>query len=105
MTTEHERNGALEAIDRIVNRGGEADEVLDETLTVLRRLYPYATIRFDDDHEEGTVRYPIDFEGTRVAELEVAGTAPGDTLFLERVATLISGYCHPRKVRSTFRGS
>jgi hypothetical protein len=104
MTTEYERNGALEAVDRIVNRGGDADEVLAETLAVLRTLYPRAAIRFDDGHEASAERYPIEFQGTKVAELEVASTGPDDGPFLERVATLISGYCHPRKVRSTFRG-
>jgi hypothetical protein len=71
--------------------------VLDETLAVLRRLYPYAAIRFVDGHEASAERYPIEFQGTKIADLEVAGTAPGDGPFLERVATLISGYCHPRK--------
>ncbi len=104
MTTADERNGALEAVDRIVNRGGDAEDVLRETLAVLDKLYPQAAIRFDDVHQEGTSRYPIEFEGTKLADLEVAGTAPSDGPFLERVATLISGYCQPRKMRSIFRG-
>jgi hypothetical protein len=105
VTTEHERNGVLEAVDRIVNRGGDADDVLHETLTVLRRLYPYAAIRFDDEHEASAERHPIEFQGTKVADLEVAGTAPGDTLFLRRVTTLISAYCSPpEKMRSIFSG-
>jgi hypothetical protein len=95
LTSAHERNGALEAVDRIVNRGGAADEVLGETLAVLRRLYPFAEIRFTDEleHEVGTERYPIVFQSTKVADLEVAGTAPDDSALLNRVATLISGYC------------
>ena len=104
MTTEHERSGALEAVDRIVNRGGDADDILREALAVLDKLYPHAAIRFDGEHQEGTVRYPIDFEGTKVAELQVAMTGTDDDVFLRRVATLLSAYCRPRKVRSTFRG-
>lgn len=106
MTTEHERNGALEAVDRIVNRGGAADDVLRETLAVLDKLYPYAAIRFDDGHEASAERYPVEFQGTKVAELEVAGAAPDDALFLRRAATLISAYCSPpEKMRSIFSGS
>jgi hypothetical protein len=105
VTTAHERNGALEAVDRIVNRGGEPEDVLREALAVLGRLYPHAAIRFDDMHWEGANRYPVEFEGTKVAELEVAGTGPEDTPFLRRVATLISAYCSPpEKVRSIFSG-
>lgn len=98
MTTEHERNGALEAVDRIVNRGGDADDVLREALAVLGRLYPYAAIHFADEHEDGTERYPIEFQGTKVAELEVGSTVPDDAMFLSRVATLLSAYCRPRKM-------
>jgi len=105
VTTEHERNGALEAVDRIVNRGGDADHVLHETLAILSTLYPSAAIHFTDDVESGTARYPIEFQGTKVADLEVAGTASDDGEFLSRVATLISAYCtRPEKMRSTFSG-
>jgi hypothetical protein len=95
LTSPHERNGALEAVDRIVNRGGEADEVLRETLAVLGQLYPSVAIRLPDEpeHEHGTERYPIEFDGTKVAELEVAATSPDDAAFLNRVATLISAHC------------
>jgi hypothetical protein len=94
LTSPHERNGALEAVERIVNRGGEADEVLRETLAVLGKLYPYAAIRGTaDDREHGSERFPIAFEARKVAELEVAATTPDDAVFLNRVATLISAYC------------
>ena len=93
MTTEHERNGALEAVDRIVNRGGEADDVLRDALAVLKKLYPHAAIRVNDEHEAGTKRYPIEFAGTKVAELEVAVTGTDDDDLLKRVATLLSAYC------------
>ena len=35
MTSSPEHNGALEAVDRILNRGGDADDVLREVVAVL----------------------------------------------------------------------
>ena len=40
MTTEHERSGALDAVDRIVNRG-EADEVLRAVVDVLHDRFDH----------------------------------------------------------------
>ena len=68
MTTAAERSGALEAVERIVNRGG--DDVVGETLAVLGRLYPSVSLR-----EDGM--------------LEAEGADDDDAL-LGRVATLIS---------------
>ena len=42
MTPEQQRAGALEAIERIVNRGGEDDEVLSAVRAVVDKLDPYA---------------------------------------------------------------
>ena len=102
MTTEHERTGALDAVDRIVNRSGDADDVLRQVVDVLSRLYPYVSIWFveDDGLVQGPLsgeaadaeRYPIAFQGTKVAELEVGGVADDDRQFLERVATLVSAH-------------
>lgn len=102
MTTEHQRTGALDAVDRIVNRGGEADDVLRHVLDVLARLYPYVSIWFVEENGlvqgplagEPTVgvRHPIAFQGTTVAELEVAGASEDDAAFIERVATLVSAH-------------
>jgi hypothetical protein len=104
VTTEQERRGALEAVDRILNRGGDADEVLRQVLAVLQRLYPYAAISFVERGElvagpsvgkavEGVEARPIIFNGLEVASLEVAATAAEDQAFLDRVALLISPYC------------
>ena len=38
MTPEQQRAGALEAIERIVNRGGDDDEVLDAVSAVVGTL-------------------------------------------------------------------
>ena len=102
MTTEHQRTGALDAVERIVNRGGEADDVLRQVVDVLARVYPYVSVWFV---EEGALaqgpraggaldgeRYPIAFQGTKVAELEVGGADHDDRQFLERVATLVSAH-------------
>ena len=99
-----EHRGTLEAIDRILNRGGDADDVLRAVLAVLARLFPFAAIDFvengalvpgpsagEDDRE--TDGFPVDFQSIRVAELRVAGSGAEDRAFLERVALLISPYC------------
>ena len=102
MTTEHERSGALDAVERIVNRGGDADDVLRQVVEVLSRLYPYVSLWFVE--EDGLVqgplvgdatdgaRYPIAFQGTKVGEVEVAGASDDDLAFIERVATLVSAH-------------
>jgi hypothetical protein len=102
LTTEHQRTGALDAVERIVNRGGDADDVLRQAVDVLSRLYPYVSIWFveDDGLVQGPLagdatdaeRYPVAFQGTTVAELEVGGAEDADRTFLERIATLISAH-------------
>jgi hypothetical protein len=100
--------GALEAVDRILNRGGEADHVLPEVVAVLRdragfdwagiafvegdrlQLGPSAGTRAGDAES-----VPVTYDGQRVAELQVG---PGVTdqagrAFLERVAVLVSAHC------------
>ena len=96
-------SGALEAIDRVLNRGGDADDVLRAVVEVVHGLYPYAAIAFVETGElvvgpeagEAPARieaFPISFQGSQVAELR-AGGAPIDRAFLERVATIIAAYC------------
>jgi hypothetical protein len=101
-----ELRGTLEAIDRILNRGGDADDVLRAVLEALARLCPYAAIAFV---EEGSLvlgpetgepgdefePFPISFRDTHVADLRIAPPAadPEERAFLERVALLISPYC------------
>jgi len=99
----HEQTGALEAIDRILNRGGEADEVLRRVVEVLGRLYDYVAIEFVEGGrtelgpELGSappdpLRVPVTYEGSRVGALVAAAPDEADRPFLERVATLISAH-------------
>jgi hypothetical protein len=95
-----DRGGALEAIDRVLNRGGDADDVLRAVLDALhRRGVSYAAIRFVEDGAlvdgpstgaETDVRTtPIVYQGELVGELDLAAD---DASFAERVATLISAH-------------
>jgi hypothetical protein len=97
----------LEAIDRLIERGGDADDVLREVVTALHDQagYPWAGIFFleggelvlgpqagtpDETHRTST---PVAWQGTPVAELAVDDAPEEDRMFLERVAVLVSGYC------------
>jgi hypothetical protein len=104
VTSEHERVGALEAVDRILNRGGDADEVLRDVVRVLSGLYAYVGVDFVEgdtlvegpsvgDRPDNPARLAISFQGTKVAELVVAEPDDDDQAFLERVALIISPYC------------
>jgi hypothetical protein len=95
--------GALEAIDRVLNRGGEADEVLGQVVAILteRGGCSYAAITFPDGdaHVSGradcdTVTTPVVFQDAHVADL--VAPAGVDGAFLTRVATLVSAYCDGR---------
>jgi putative methionine-R-sulfoxide reductase with GAF domain len=96
---------ALEAIDRILNRGGEPDEVLHAVVGTLveRGRCSWAGIYVADDrrlvpgpqageqHGEARVHVPILFGGRRVGELAADDCA--DRNLLERVALLVSPHC------------
>jgi hypothetical protein len=96
--------GALEALDRILNRGGDADDVLRSVVEVLVREpgLVWAGISFSGrdslvagpsagtPDESRRIRVPVAFRGETVGELAVDGDA--DPAFLERVATLVSAY-------------
>lgn len=95
---------ALEAIDGILNRGGDADDVLRAVVAALAREpgVDWAGILFLEGGElalgpeagspdEGRrVRVPVAYQGTQVGELAIDGTA--DAAFLERVAVVISAH-------------
>jgi hypothetical protein len=94
----------LETLERILTRGGEADDVLREVVRVLAERYDYAAIRFvEGDHlspgpssgtpDESATTWPITFQGMKVAELEISPARPEDQEFLERVATIVSPHC------------
>jgi hypothetical protein len=95
---------ALEALDRILNRGGDADDVLRSAVAVLQEEpeVSWAGIAFEEEgdlvvgpgagtpDETRRTRVPIVFEGSRVGELWVDGES--DRAFLERFALLVSAY-------------
>jgi hypothetical protein len=95
-----DRRGALEAVERILNRGGDADEVLRAVLEALHaRGVQSARVRFFDDRrlvdgpavgaEAKRVVAPVVYEGAEIGSLELAAD---DHAFVARVATLISPY-------------
>ena len=92
--------GALEAVERILNRGGSADGVLRAVLEALgsRGISP-ARIRLAGKDgllaglsvEAGAelIAAPVVYRGSEIGSLELAAD---DRAFVERVATLISPY-------------
>jgi hypothetical protein len=97
----------VEAIERILSRGGDADDVLRAVVKVLHEHagYAWAGILFLEEHElvlgpesgeaqpEARLQLPVEFNGARVAELAVDGAPEEDRRFLERVAVLVSAHC------------
>jgi hypothetical protein len=98
---------ALEAIDRILDRGGDADEILRQVVAALHHEagYAWAGIFFLEDgelalgpeagapDESRRTSVPVAWQGDRVAELAVDDAPEEDRMFLERVAVLVSGHC------------
>ena len=97
--------GALDELDRILDRGGDADDVLRAVIRALVEQggCAWAGILF---HEEGELvlgpqagepaptertRVPVVYEGSEVAQLVVDGC--DDRAFLDRVAVLIAAHC------------
>ena len=96
---------AIEAVERVVDRGGDADDVLRGVVRVLVEdgdcawagilfvesgalvLGPHA----GEQRPEARTQTPVVYRGDRVAELVTDGC--DDRAFLERVALLISAYC------------
>jgi hypothetical protein len=100
--------GALEAVERILNRGGDADDVLRGVVAAVQERVPHFTrvgIAFMEDGRlelgpvagagnGGEIRALVTFDGAPVAELIAhRAEAADDQPFLDRVATLISPYC------------
>jgi len=95
---------SLEALDRILNRGGEPDDVLRSVVRTLadEPATTWAGIAFLEEgelalgpsagepDEPRRIRVPIAFQGSQVGELWVDGEA--EQSFLERVAVLISAH-------------
>jgi putative methionine-R-sulfoxide reductase with GAF domain len=95
----------LAEIEGIVERGGDADDVLRRVVAALARRYPWAGILFVEDGDlvlgpaAGTpsggdrTRVPVTFNGDRIAELAADGAPDEDRTFLERVADLVADHC------------
>jgi hypothetical protein len=98
------RRGVLDAVDRILNRGGDADDVLRAVVRTLveRGSFAWAQISFvegdalvpgpaaGEPDEERRSTAQVVYRGKRVGELAVDG--PADPDLLERVATLVSAH-------------
>jgi hypothetical protein len=96
---------ALEAVEAILDEGGDADDVLRDVVAALveHGACAWAGILFAEDGrlvlgpEAGTqrpderVQLPVSFNEARVAELVVDGCV--DRALAERVAVLISAHC------------
>ena len=90
--------GALEAVERILNRGGDAEDVLRGVLEALgARGISFARVQLAGSdglnvgltvgEQREAVAVPVVYEGLEVGSLELA---TDDRALAERVATLIS---------------
>jgi putative methionine-R-sulfoxide reductase with GAF domain len=100
-------HGAPESIDEILDRGGDADDVLRDVVAVLHRTYPWVGISFVEggalvlgpaqgvQTAADQTAIPISYENNIVAELSVVAEEldAEDRAFLDRVALLIGPYC------------
>ena len=100
-------SGALEAVDRILSRGDDADDILRQVVAVLHEQagYPWSGIFFVEEGElvlgpqsgrPDVLRrtsVPVTWHGVRIAELAVDDAPEEDRMFLERVALLVAGHC------------
>ena len=96
--------GAIEAVERILNRGGDADDVLRDVLAVLveRGATDWAGIAVNEDASlvlgpSVGIDRPAEFETRPIAlggrDVGELWTAPGgDAAVLDRVAVIVSPY-------------
>ena len=100
------RTGAIEAVERIMNREEEADAILRGVVAVLaERFDAFVGIRFveDDDVQLGpaagapapiATEIPVAYRGTTVAEIVTDATLDRrDRDAFGRIATLVSPFC------------
>ena len=98
---------ALETVNRILDRGGDADDILRQVVAVLHEQagYPWSGIFFVEEgeltlgpqsgkpDESRRTSVPVTWQGVPIAELAVDDAPEEDRMFLERVALLVSGHC------------
>ena len=95
----------LAEIEAIVERGGDADDVLRRVVAALARRYPWAGILFVEDGDlvlgpaagepapTTRTQVPVTFNGDRIAEVAADGAPEEDRTFLDRVAGLVADHC------------
>jgi hypothetical protein len=98
--------GVLEAVERIIDHGGDPEDVLQSTVTAIVEQggAKWAAVLFNDEGELFVGPYagaaepgerrvaPIVLDGARLGELAVDGL--DDQPLIEHVASLISPYCN-----------
>jgi len=103
--TSPSNSGALEAVERVLNRGGEPGVVLQQVVDALHaRTSAWVGIAFVEDNgvELGpsagaaappadAQRHPIERQGHKIAELWTSAEA--DPTLFARVAVIVSPYC------------
>ena len=100
MTSRLDAGEAIGAVERVVDRGGDADEVLRAALEALHeRGVSFAAVRFLEKgvlvngpsvgSRADATTVPVLYDANRVGELTVA---VADAAFAERLATLIAPY-------------
>jgi hypothetical protein len=107
MTSSSSSSGALEAVERILNRGGADDDVLQQVVDALHeRTAAWAGIAFvEQDRLElrmsagGTEpadlqRHPVDWQGSTIAEHWASAEAA--TALFARNAVIVSPYSLPQ---------
>jgi acyl-CoA thioester hydrolase len=100
------RSGAVDAVERIVNSEGEADEILRQAVaTIAKRFDTFCGIRFVEDggmldgpsagaFGEPRAVVPITYDDSSVAEIVLGNElADEDRDALDRIAELLSAYC------------
>jgi hypothetical protein len=103
--TELERHSrVLEEVERLIDRGADADDVLRGVVSLLHeRLGRFVRVSFVEEGalvhgpaagtEAPTTAFPIRFDGAHVAELEAAGRLDdAERAVLERVAAILAPY-------------
>jgi len=98
----------LDAIEQIVRRGGDADEVLRDVVAALHTDagYPWAGIYFVEgdslvlgphagaaDAPAAPPSIPVVWQGERIAEVAIGDAPEEDRKFFERVAVLVADHC------------
>jgi accessory colonization factor AcfC len=88
-------SGALEAVERILNRGGEPDDVLSAVVSTLQeRTGARVGIAFPPQEapSEGVQTHAIVWQGEPVATLWTSEQA--ERALFARVAVIVSPYCN-----------